>query len=134
MPFELFTDRNVRKVTAEPLVTLQRSGGFALNQAAYEALGEPKRIELLYDRDERIIGFRPTEDAQAHTYPVSQANASHYYTFSGHAFRTHYGLDERDTGRFRARLIDGLLTVDLKEEPVSRLQRSSRDEQTSNSR
>lgn len=134
MPFEVFTERNARKVIPEPLVTLHRTGGFALNRAAYEALGKPERIELLYDREERIIGFRLDEDAQAHTYPVSQANDSQYYTFSGHAFRNYYDLGERDTGRFRARLIDGILTVDLKEEPVSRLHRARRDEQTSDSR
>jgi len=35
-----------------------RKGTFTLNKAAYLALGQPEAVQLLYDRDERVIGFR----------------------------------------------------------------------------
>lgn len=113
--FEVFTRRS-RPVVKQPSVAIQRRGNFSINRAAYELLGEPEAVELLFDRTERIMGMRPIDPSTPHAYPVRKQPNSASYLVAGNAFTQFYNIPIGTTRRFDAAVIDGVLAVDLKTE------------------
>src|SRR5689334_24662907 len=71
--FEVFTGRFKPASSKTMRVTLNTRGVFSLNSATYTALGEPRFVELLYDKTNRVIGLRPTEETTKHAYPVRRS-------------------------------------------------------------
>lgn len=64
-----------RRHTAQPTLTLQRSGRLAWNQPLQEALGDPDEVELLYDPELRRLAVRPDpRDAGYRVYRTSQGS------------------------------------------------------------
>jgi hypothetical protein len=111
--FEVFNKRSLRS-GGGPKVTSQRGGIYALNQDAYEALGRPESVELLYDRDEQVMGFRAVPEGVSHAYAVRpQKNASSVLV-SGRAFNQYYGITIDASRRHPATMIEDVLAVDLK--------------------
>ena len=116
--FEVY-DRKSKPVAKEPLVTFQARGSFGINEAAWEALGCPSEVEILYDPEERIVGFRQAEEASPHGYPVHKQTNGRTYHFGGVGFTKYYGIETGRSRRFAMRDFDGVYGIDLKEEPVS---------------
>jgi hypothetical protein len=112
--FEVFDKRSV-PISGEPMVTVQRKGPISLNLAAFHALGKPSHIELLYDPNERIMGFRALNEPLAHAYPVRQQGRSHTFLIAGHKFLKYYGIPNEVSIRYVAKLYDDVLGVDLKQ-------------------
>lgn len=112
--FEVFTKRLV-PLKKTPLVTIQKRGTISLNKSAYSALGEPEAVELLYDRDERIVGLRAAESSLEHAYPVRSATGrgSGPYIISAIAFTKFYDIDTEQSLRWRAHLVEDVLCIDL---------------------
>ncbi len=112
--FEVFTRRLV-PLKKTPLVTIQKRGTITLNKSAYSALGEPDAVELLYDRDERIVGLRPVEASLEHAYPVRPtiSRGSGSYVISALAFTAFYDIDTEQPRRWHAHLVDDVLCIDL---------------------
>ena len=97
-----------------PFVTLQKRGAISLNRAAHEALGEPKAVELLYDRSAQIIGLRPVDVTAENAYAVRPATtAAGPYLVSAMAFTRFYAIDTTVTRRRPAFVEDGVLCIDL---------------------
>ncbi len=116
MPFEVF---NKRAATSSkvPMVTIQKDGEFSMNKAAHDAFGAPDAVEILYDREEKLIAFRPAPVDGALSFPVKpQGNNSTGRQIAGKAFAKYYELDVTVARRYTARVKDGMLIVDLKEE------------------
>ena len=116
--FEVFT-RKTARLGKKPSVTIQRKGIMSFNQAAYDAIGSPKAVELLYDRADRIIGVRPAADPDApHAYQPRGAVGKDYgpYLVSGTAFVHHYGIDVSVSRRYPVTIEDGVLCIDLKKD------------------
>lgn len=109
-------DRKAQPKTREPRVTLQASGNFSFNEAAYDALGRPEFVEMLYHEQEQLIGFRAATEKSAHAYPIGpQANSRTFQT-SGRAFCTAFGIETGAARRFAPKVEDELLVVNLKDE------------------
>ena len=129
--FESFNRRMV-PLRSVPHVTIQKRGAFSLNRSAYEALGAPDAVELLYDRDERIIGLRaaPATDADASHVRASSRSASGPWMVSAMAFTKFYDIDTSVTRRHEAYLDDDVLCVDLRKdgEPVTSNRETRRPE------
>jgi hypothetical protein len=116
--FEVF-DQKRRQTAKTPLITLQARGAFSFNEAAYEAMGRPQRIELLFAPEERIVGFRPTNGDVPHAYPIhKQPNGRTFQSGGGKAFCNHYGIPTGQSRRFEGRMYDGILGIDLNEQPI----------------
>lgn len=111
--FEVFKKRS-KPLNGQSYVTVQRRGTMSMNTAAYNALGSPAAIELLYDAAERIIGMRPAEQSSEYAYPMRGVRGS--YVLSGIAFANYYGIDTSVSRRYPAYVEDGVLCVDLKGE------------------
>ena len=120
MPFEVFDKRAV-PTTDQPWVTIQKGGAFSLNRAAHEALDGPEAVQLLYDPEERLIGFRATDPQGPIAYPVRRTSAKRQtrnstWVISGAGFCKYYGIDTSKARRFHATLKNDILVVDLNSE------------------
>lgn len=118
--FEVF-DQKRRQTAKTPLVSLQARGSFSFNEAAYDAMGRPKQVELLFDPNERIVGFRPTDGDVPHAYPIhKQPNGRTFQTGGGKAFCQHYEIPTGQSRRFEGKMYDGILGIDLKNDPMKK--------------
>ena len=117
--FEVF-DKKAVPSTKEPWVTIQKKGLLSLNKAAAEALGTPPAVELLFDRNAQVIGFRPAELDSPRAFvlrkqgknPSRNAN----YLVAGTAFCKYYGIDTSFARRYKPEMDGKILTVDLKQD------------------
>jgi hypothetical protein len=55
-------ERVVRLVSSDPAISVYKGGNVRWNQAAHSALGEPLYVELLVDRERKLLGIRRSED------------------------------------------------------------------------
>lgn len=92
--FEPFTGRRLRLASRQPRVTLLRGGIFGINRAAYELLGEPRAVLLLYDREHRAIGLRPAAVDDPYAHRLTKRTTSESYTVRARRFLRHYEIDE----------------------------------------
>lgn len=116
--FELF-DRSSAPGPAIPFVTIQRRGLLSLNRGAYDALGAPVAVELLFNRERRVIAIRPADPASPRAYTLRQqggAGGSKTYLLGGAAFATHYGIDTSVARRYGVERRGEMLLVDLEQE------------------
>lgn len=82
----------------------------SLNRAAYEALGSPEAVELLYARADRTIGLRAGDPGALHTYPIRRQGGARMLTAT--AFYGHIGARPKPQ-RLAATLRDGILAARL---------------------
>jgi hypothetical protein len=115
--FETFSRRMVPLKT-DPHVTIQKRGTISLNKSAYLAIGSPDSVELLYDRDARIIGLRKVSGDAENAYHVraSSQSPSGPWVISAMAFTKFYDIDTTTSQRWDAYLDDDVLCVDLRRE------------------
>ena len=109
--------RKSAPIGAKPYVTLQRRGAISINRAAFDALGKPAAVKLLYDRNKRVMGLRPTEPGMEGAYPV-RTQASSNWLIAGTAFVAHWGIDTTVAKRYEAEMAGDVLVVDLTREGV----------------
>lgn len=126
MAFEEFRKR-AAPMPKSPSLTFQKHGTVSLNRPAMDLLGHPKYVVFMYDRDDRIVGLRPT-DSENDGYQVRPAPAKGVpeeqaatFVISGRAFLKYYEITPTSSQRFTPYVTDGVLCVDLKgpAEPVS---------------
>jgi hypothetical protein len=117
--FQVFRKR-MSAALKKPAVTIQKAGGISFNAAAYEALGRPEAIELLFDPETRIMGARPVAPSETHSYPVRPPSTKRDpgFIISGKAFTAFYDIPTDVARRRLAYLQDGILCVDLNEPGV----------------
>jgi len=115
MAFEVFTKRMVRAAD-KPYVTIQKKGIIAFNHAAYAALGEPRAVIFLFDRENRVVGFQAADPEEEHAYGVRANTKGTSHLVSGTLFTRHYAIPTDVARRWLGRLNDkGVLTIDLGE-------------------
>lgn len=112
--FETFTRRLI-PMAKEPRITIQKRGAISLNISAYAALGSPGAVELLFDREKRIVGLRAVAPTCPHAYPVRSAsgNGSGPFVVSALAFIRYFGLVSDTSLRWDAYLDSDVLCADL---------------------
>lgn len=115
MAFETF-ERNRMPSKGQPAVTIQKRGAISLNTAAYEAIGKPSFVVLLYDREERLIGIRESDANTPHAYGVRGTGKNQATrVVSGKAFLSYYDIPRDVARRWFAEERDGTLVIDLKQ-------------------
>jgi hypothetical protein len=113
--WEIFTDRAGRASAGEVFVTQQRRGLLTISPAAYEGLGSPVAVELLFNPVRHAMGLRKVDPKAAHAYPLRrQAKAASSYVSAVAFFRRHgIKLDIPAAIRRPASLEDGVLVIEL---------------------
>ena len=97
----------------EPQVTIQRGGMFSYNQAAFEAMGSPEAVELLFSPRQKLVAFRGVEAGAVDGYQVRKGKGQTGYLVSGSAFLKYNGVRSEAAMRFQADVVDGLLVIRL---------------------
>lgn len=123
MAFEVFK-KSSAPVSSVPSVTIQKRGLMSLNRAAYALIDSPQAIELLWDRERKVIGMRPASLESPDAYPARAQNAGSDrgpILVAGSMFTRFIDLDTSDAKRWVPQLEDGILCIDLKVagQPVS---------------
>jgi hypothetical protein len=99
----------------EKRVSLSSRGVLTLNQPTFDALGEPDRVELMFDRHARMIGLKPSSPDVTFAASVRKQGANKSYLINARPFCYHYKIEIPQTVRFRDIIIeDGVLVLDLK--------------------
>ena len=99
----------------EARVTLNSRGVMLLNKMAYEVLGMPAAVKLLYDEDRRVIALKPEDIRRNNAFPVKQKDKYHNRTIHVNPFCRHFGIDIRRTVLFNEIDIDreGMMKLEL---------------------
>jgi hypothetical protein len=112
--FEVF-HRDAAAHSAEPLVTIQRRGNISLNTAAFEALGAPDAVELLYDPHKKVIGLRAADAKLPHAHlvrPATRRPLRGPFLISATAFVAYYNIDTSIGRRWIGFLSSDVLCID----------------------
>lgn len=98
---------NTYELIRAPAVSLQTSGKLSLNRAAWKLLGEPKQVELSYDRETRriLIGTLENDDESMNQYALRIAPAKNVpnpssYIVNVRSFCNYFGI-KRDVATRR---------------------------------
>jgi len=111
--FELFTKRMV-PLTRTPSVTIGKRGTLSLNKAAFASMGEPEAVELLFAKEERIIGIRPASGGEPHAYKVHKNRRDDGpFLVTGTSFCKYYGINLDVSRRWKPTLDGSMMTIDL---------------------
>ena len=118
MAFEVF-DKRKAPLAKSPSVTIQKRGIFSLNKAAHKLIGEPETVELLFDRENLVIGLRASE-VSGHAYAIRPQTArdNGQVILSATAFTQYYDIDTTVSRRWEPYEKDGILCIDLKSHSV----------------
>lgn len=120
MAFEVF-DKRLIPLAKAPIITIQMRGIFSMNRAAYALIESPTHVELLYDKDERVIGIRAVGDDVPHAYEVraqTKDKVSGPVIVAGTAFTQYYEIDTNVSRRWTPTVENGILRIDLKDPGV----------------
>jgi hypothetical protein len=104
--FEMF-----RAPPKGPAVTITANGLLIFSWDAYELLGKPEAVQLLYDKDQRIIGIRPAGREAENTHRV-RLSGRYTRVVSARAFCRHVGI-EGESRRWPLTMKDGIGHVDI---------------------
>ena len=66
MGFEVF-DKRMAPLAKAPSVTIQKRGIFSINRAAHKLIEEPETVELLFDKENKVIALRPSKEPHAYS-------------------------------------------------------------------
>jgi hypothetical protein len=113
--FEVFRNGQPRK--QGPTMTIACRRLLLLNHAADDLLGKPRKVQLLYDREARLIGVRAAAPDAENAYVVS---GNYSRSISASAFLRHYAIPTaKDVARrWPATLRGDVLVIDLNETPT----------------
>ncbi len=112
--FEEFDRQAASPHSKWPIVSIRTRGTFGINRAAYEALGRPKAVKLLWDAEDRAVGFRPSHENSPKAYTVSETKPnSGSCEVAGTKFFKHYNIPYDRCRRYAAEMDDGDLVFYL---------------------
>jgi len=98
-------------------VTLSPNRSLLLNAHAYQAFGEPKAVEMLFDGNRNLIGLRPCDPHKKNAFEFRSAGgrSNRNVAISLGAFLTHFGIKPERTVLFEQIDIDrdGILILDM---------------------
>lgn len=76
----------------EPRVTLGAMSTFYLNGVAYEAMGRPTAVEMLFEGNENVIGLKPTDPAKRNAFRLRLHGKGNYWRLAASAFCKHFRI------------------------------------------
>jgi hypothetical protein len=114
--WEVFDKRAV-PMTKTPQLTIQSRGTMSMNAACFAMLGGPPAVELLFDRDRKVVGLRPSTAENPIAYPIRPVGAGQKtYVIAATTFTQYYGIPLGLPIRYSVELVNGVLIVDLNKE------------------
>ena len=120
MAWKTFDKRSATASTS-PFVTLQKNNGpISMNKAAHELIGGPEAVELMYDPERELVGFKPVPLKSPKAFPVRpQGKNAATLMVAGQAFTKFFNIDTSVARRYPVEVgDDGVLIVDLNGESI----------------
>jgi hypothetical protein len=113
--------RSMLTLSRDPTISVHKARLLSLNGSAFVELGRPDAVDLLFDKDTRTIGLRPTEVSSPGCAFVRRAaqGPNGPFLISAMAFLRYHGIAVSQTLRWPARLVDGLLCINLDDPAVA---------------
>lgn len=117
MDFERFDQRHIA-IAGSPFVTIQRGGRvMTINRVAYELLGGPEAVELLYSKKNRVVGVRQVSKKEPYAFPLRgqgrKGQEPSNYLVAVQAFTKHYNIDTSVAMRYPVEMQEEILTIAL---------------------
>jgi len=96
-------------------VTLNKKKVFLLNPPAYNALGDPAAVEMLFDEARKVIGLKPTDPQRRNAFRLKPKKGGRFKVITASAFCTHFGIEVERTVLFEHVNMDseGVLMLDM---------------------
>ncbi|MGI8854644.1 MAG: hypothetical protein ACR2JW_02745 [Thermomicrobiales bacterium] len=113
MQWEVLDQAYVSRDDMRPFISLQLRGTFQVNRAAYEKLGRPNAVKLLYDRTKRVVGFIATDLGERGAFKVRKSGNAESYQVAAKSLINNFDLDVQETQRYEARMYGDVLGIDL---------------------
>lgn len=112
MVWQIYTGRGSKGEFSFPVVTVHRSGTIVLSERAYDALGQPRTLDILYDETQPMkMGIRGNPEGAYTPRKVSNGKG---WLISGSSFLRFIGHQPTETLRFRPPPVtEGVLEIDL---------------------
>src|SRR5215217_7638175 len=99
---------------AKLCVSLNARGDIAINAAAWEKLGRPWFVVLLFDPERRMIGVKPAKPGTQNAFPVRHRRGSRARVVRARRLIKQFGIEITQTLRFREpHLAGGIWILDL---------------------
>ncbi len=109
---ELFRGRT-RRQPDELSLTLQRGGRFVISQTVVDLMGDPPKVELLFNQDTQQMAIRAAVPGSAFAYPLRRHQRPSTRLITGNRFTSYYGIARDATRRYKATWDGAMLLVDL---------------------
>lgn len=112
-----FKETAARRQPDRLYATLNTRGDFVVNLKTYQKMNEPEAVVLLYDRDSRTIGVRPSRIEVPNAILVHTRHVRYNRVFRSRKFLEKHGIQLEWTVQFPTAQIDseGVLVLNLRE-------------------
>ena len=96
-------------------VTLGPNRSILMNAHAYQAFGEPKAVEMLFDGNRNTIGMRPCDPHKKNAFTFRRSKQGKHVQLSVGAFLTNFDIKPTRTVLFEEIDIapDGIMSLDM---------------------
>lgn len=95
-------------------VTLQRDGTLLLNALAYEQIGRPEAVELMFEVRTRRVGLKAIDAGEDHAFPVKQKKRMNQWEIRSSPFFVHHKIKTDRTVLFgKTEMVDGVMALEL---------------------
>jgi hypothetical protein len=108
-----FKETAARRQPDRLYATLNPRGEFVVNLKTYKKMNEPEAVVLLYDRDTRTIGVRPSRIEVPNAILVHIRRARYNRVFRSRKFLEKHGIELKHTVQFPTAEIDNELVLIL---------------------
>lgn len=94
-------------------VTVNAQGEFLLGVAAFDRLGRPDAVVILFDKANRVIGMKPAHPRISNAYPLrTSVNGRHRLVRANRFCRQHQIKFDRRLAFESPKIEDGVLILD----------------------
>lgn len=94
-------------------MTIQKRGIFSINRVAHKLIEEPETVELLFDKENKVIALRPSKEPHAYSIRPQSSRDTGQVILSATAFTQYYDIDTSVSRRYKPYEQDGMLCIDL---------------------
>ena len=114
--WEEFKETAARRMPEQLYATISPRGDFVINLKTYIRMNEPEAV-LLYDRDTRTIGVKPSRRDVPNAILVHTRHARYNRVFRSRKFLAKHGIEIKQTIQFATAELDtdGVLILNLRE-------------------
>ncbi|MEJ5869363.1 hypothetical protein WDV85_16655, partial [Pseudokineococcus sp. 5B2Z-1] len=114
MAFKVF-EKTSAPLAKVPTVTIQKARVFSISRSAHALIDSPAHVELLWDPERSIVGFRATEETNPNAFATRSTSDTAPVIVAGAKFIDVYKIDASVSRRWVAYEEDGILCVDISE-------------------